>query len=58
MDPDACLDLCLSLAQSIHDANEDGEPFDPDDAIELADHLVFLHDWIRGGGFLPKAWQR
>lgn len=29
-----------------------------DDADRLADLVSALDGWLRGGGFLPKAWQR
>ena len=27
-----------------------------DDALALAERMVALDDWLRGGGFLPKPW--
>jgi hypothetical protein len=34
-----------------------GDYADPDDDRELADLYAGLDDWVRGGGFLPRAWR-
>jgi hypothetical protein len=63
MDPNAALTEALSAADQIltrmdHGENENaaGAYVICDQAGILADRINALHDWIRGGGFLPAAW--
>jgi hypothetical protein len=49
MDPDATHARMIELA----DAHEADQPIDVD---ELASLVVSLDDWLRKGGFPPKAW--
>ena len=60
MDPDACLEEALALAGKIVDHDEEDMTNDEmhDAALELAQYVLSLHDWIRGGGFLPKEWRK
>ena len=52
MDPDKCLEDALDLVDQIE--NDD----DADDlAVELAERLRALDDWIGKGGFLPARWR-
>jgi hypothetical protein len=68
MDPDANLKEQLELAndilEAIDRASDDGELGEEDkqdviqDAERLAELVQSLHNWITGGGFLPKAWKK
>lgn len=53
MDPDANLAEQLRIVQRVNDGKAD-----TDDAYRLADLVEALHEWIAGGGFLPKAWKK
>lgn len=52
MDPDTNLNTQLTVARNIleNEANQTGE------AIQLAELVVALDEWIRKGGFLPFEW--
>jgi hypothetical protein len=52
MDPNTNLDTQLRLARQLL-AREST----PEDAADLAEHMLALHEWITSGGFLPKTWQ-
>lgn len=53
MDPDANLAEQIRLSERVLlEVATDNEK------ARLADLVISLNDWIRGGGFLPKAWQR
>lgn len=60
MDPDQALSRLLELSERIIN----GSPKDLDwpslvvQAEELAETFVGLDEWLRRGGFLPKAWSR
>lgn len=60
MDPNQCLEDALTNASRIID--HDGEDISNDEmhdlALELATSVLSLHDWIRGGGFLPSEWRK
>ena len=58
MDPDENLTAQLRLAVRIQVASNNDRPIDPDDADRLAELVLSLNDWIRGGGFLPAKWSR
>lgn len=53
MDPHANLMEQLDLARKIQDADD----VDPSDADRLAELVIALNDWLKGGGFLPGSWQ-
>ena len=53
MDPNANLNEQRELAAKI--AKGDGDAYD---AERLADLVEALDQWIAGGGFLPRAWER
>ena len=55
MDPNENLAHQLRLAKSIID---DEYEVDSADAVDLAELVVALNDWIVAGGFLPAAWKR
>lgn len=59
MDPDQCLEDALAAAERIIDSPEEELSNDEmhDLAIDLAHSVFAIHDWIRGGGFLPKEWR-
>ena len=57
MDPDANLIEQRSLAQAIVDADNQAYDVDPD-ALRLAELVLALDEWIRGGGFLPANWAK
>ena len=55
MDPDACLEDALRIANAIVNADE----LDSDaltDATNLAELVIALNDWLSDGGFRPKCW--
>lgn len=57
MDPDKTLEKMLRLALKTQ------EQWDPDegvgiDALELAELVIAMHEWITNGGYLPKAWRK
>ena len=56
MDPNACLEEALRNASRIIEELSSDEI--ADDAVQLATNVLALHDWIRGGGFLPNEWRR
>ena len=53
MDPNTNLRRQIELADSLLDETHD---VDPDDAIELAELVLALDNWIRSGAALPAAW--
>lgn len=55
MDPDANLREQLELANAWVNADE-GVEVDGADALRMAELVLALDEWIRGGGFLPEAW--
>ncbi len=60
MDPTANLKKQIELAKRII---KEAEEFAPDEdveelALELAEHVLALDEWIRRGGFLPTRWNR
>jgi len=59
MDPNACLEDILRLTQKIGEdyRNPDSKGIDQEDALELAESISILHNWIKNGGFLPKEWK-
>lgn len=57
MDPNANLEEQLKLARHVID-RDDEEPVDDADVERLAELVVALDTWVRGGGFLPRAWKR
>lgn len=59
MDPDANLEEQLRLSLGLLAGLEDRPCADMvDDAERLAELVVSLNDWIKMGGFLPKAWRK
>jgi len=56
MDPDKALDLLLATAKFLLEGEAD-DMFE-ESAEELAQQVLMLDEWIRGGGFLPAAWSR
>ena len=56
MDPDKCLEEMLELAGKVVDDKSCGNAEDV--VLDLSHLVLALHDWIRGGGFLPKEWRR
>jgi hypothetical protein len=63
MDPDANLKELLSLAEDMIELNDAGdqtflEEVEPQDVARLAELVIALDGWIRGGGFLPASWKR
>lgn len=58
MDPDANLKEQRILALRMTSDHDDPESngIDQDDANRLAELVLALDEWIKNGGFLPKAW--
>ena len=52
MDPNTTLVDILSLAKDILESAETA------DALDLAEKVLILHEWICGGGFLPRKWSQ
>ena len=61
MDPDANLAEQLRLArgmQELSDADTAGADEELiDQGLRIAELVIALNDWVRSGGYLPKAWQ-
>jgi len=57
MDPDANLREQIELAKFLVEANHCGSDF-LNNAERLGELVLALDEWIKGGGFLPKAWQK
>lgn len=55
MDPDEALELVLETARFILGGHA-GDTFD-ECAEELAQQILDLDEWLRRGGFPPKAWR-
>jgi len=51
MDPDKALEALQQLAKQVNAG-------DPSDAWLFAELFEGLDEWIRRGGFLPKAWAK
>jgi hypothetical protein len=51
MDPDANLRELLNLARTRVQGVDDTE------VCRMAELVLALDDWIRGGGFLPRSWR-
>lgn len=66
MDPEACLQRALDRARAVMAAIDEGGDADDatigaailHDANELAEAVQNLDEWLRGGGFLPRAWEQ
>lgn len=66
MDPNANLEEQLRLASRLVESVESGRFVDAmkrdgrlvNDAHRLAELVIALDQWIKSGGFLPKAWER
>lgn len=55
MDPNECLRLILDCANRI--IEEGPTDYTDTDAIELAQHITDLDNWLKKGGFLPNRWK-
>ena len=53
MDPKANLEEQLRLASKIVEAHENDRLVRGQDVARLADLIIALDEWIRGGGFSP-----
>lgn len=65
MDPDANLEEQRRLAARLMERIERPSPMtdraresDWDDVLRLTELVIALDNWIAGGGFLPRAWQK
>ena len=56
MDPNAALAKMLSRAEKILAADDAGEDV-PAEAVELAELILGLHEWLKKDGFLPARWR-
>ena len=57
MDPNACLTEMVRLATAV--LSDDGPTMENAiDAAALAEHVIALDQWLRGGGFLPARWEK
>ncbi len=50
MDPDETLRRLLDLSQELVESGDD-------EAQEMAEAFLSLHEWIVNDGFLPKVWK-
>jgi hypothetical protein len=55
MDPNATLRDLLEWASAVL---ADAELTDDSTALDAAERIVGLHEWLSKGGFLPSAWER
>jgi len=53
MDPDEALKLLRDACRDAL-AAEESTP----DTIDIAERFLALDEWLKRGGFLPKAWKR
>jgi len=60
MDPNANLSAMRTIAQALVDMDPDTAPASviAMNAARLAELALAMDEWIRGGGFLPDAWQQ
>lgn len=58
MDPNANLAEQLRLASRIVEAFDNERTLVDADCARLSELVIALNDWIRGGGFLPSAWEK
>lgn len=60
MDPNANLKEQIELAMKMMAdyESEESNGIDQDDAERLAELVMALHGWLKGGGFLPDKWKR
>lgn len=58
MDPNRCLEEQLALARKFLDIQDgnDSDLIEEVDVFRLSELVLSLDEWIRKGGFLPKAW--
>jgi len=57
MDPTATLDIMLDRAKyllELWDLQSDM----PDEAHELEEAVINLHEWLEKGGFPPRQWEK
>lgn len=47
----------IRLALRIRQAEDRDEEISTDDAAELAELVIALHEWITHGGSLPTSWR-
>jgi hypothetical protein len=57
MDPTANLREQLALAASILDNDNNDDNQIVASAVNLADLVITLNEWIAKGGFLPEQWR-
>lgn len=55
MDPNATLAVMLDRAEALIASADAGGEVD-DEAHELAEATISLHEWLSKGGFLPRQW--
>lgn len=62
MDPDKTLEeiraLVLKMQEDFNSTAEGSNGIDQDEAYYLTELIDGLDEWIKKGGFLPKAWKR
>lgn len=54
MDPNVCLEILLRMAKRVNDTHLD--MMDKYEAQMLAEYVLALDEWIKGGGFMPSRW--
>ncbi len=58
MDPNANLDEIRDLVRDLSDLGIDDDDIDMNALSQLLALIGALDEWLSGGGFLPRAWQR
>jgi hypothetical protein len=58
MDPNANLAEQLRIASRMIEAADTDRDIRVADPARLAELVIALDEWIKGGGFLPAAWVR
>jgi len=57
MDPDACLDQMLEIANELVDLKEE-DKLDDCAVTRLAELVLAMDGWLSKQGFLPRKWER
>lgn len=56
MDPNVCLEQILELAKLIEESVQHERETPYGVAAKLAEQVLALDGWLRGGGFAPSRW--
>ena len=56
MDPDAVLKQVLKDARNVLHDYDSEKKLNEQQAVDIANAIVDLHNWLRRGGFIPSLW--